>query len=151
MSRDARVARYIELWTGLAAADLAVVDDLVCEQVVFRDPFNTLSGRADFIRLLEHSRSTVTGLGFDMLGQGASVTSAHYYLHWRMTGTVKTIALDITGMSSLLFDEAGKIKSHTDHWDAAGQFYELLPLIGPALRAVKRRVGVKPCRMPPRR
>ena len=58
-----------------------------------------------------------------------------------MTGTVKTIALDITGMSSLLFDEAGKIKSHTDHWDAAGQFYELLPLIGPALRAVKRRVG----------
>lgn len=142
MRRDRIIARYIELWVGLAAADLSVIRDLTSDKIVFKDPFNTVYGQADFIRLLDHSRHAVRDLKFNILGQGASATSAHYYLHWRMTGSVKTLALDITGMSSLLFDEAEKIKSHTDHWDAGEQFYELLPLIGPALRVVKRRAAL---------
>ena len=142
MTREPLIARYTDLWVGLATADLSVVGDLTCDQVVFKDPFNTVSGQADFIRLLAHSRNTVTDIRFDILGQAASTSSDHYYLHWRMTGAVKTLALDITGMSSLLFNEAGKIKSHTDHWDAGEQFYELLPLIGPMLRMVKRRAAL---------
>ena len=44
-------------------------------------------------------------------------------------------------MSELHFDEAGTLRAHIDHWDAAGQLYEKLPGIGWLLRRIRRRLA----------
>ncbi len=44
------------------------------------------------------------------------------------------------GVTHLRFDRDQRITTHTDLFDAAGGFYEALPVIGTMLRAVKRRL-----------
>jgi len=51
--------------------------------------------------------------------------------------TVQTIH----GASHLKFDAAGLIAYHRDYWDAAEELYAKLPLIGPVVRFLKRRLA----------
>jgi hypothetical protein len=44
-------------------------------------------------------------------------------------------------MSEVQFDEAGSVRAHIDHWDAAGQLYEKLPVIGWILRRIRARLA----------
>lgn len=37
----------------------------------------------------------------------------------------------------MLFDDSGKVIEHIDYWDAGGQVYERLPLLGSILRQVR--------------
>jgi len=52
-------------------------------------------------------------------------------------GVVQTIH----GASHLRFDAAGRIAYHRDYWDAASELYAKLPLIGPVMRYLQRRLG----------
>ena len=47
----------------------------------------------------------------------------------------------IHGASHLKFDTTGRIAYHRDYWDAADELYAKLPLIGPVMRYLKRRLG----------
>jgi hypothetical protein len=58
-----------------------------------------------------------------------------------MDFTFRNRRFSIDGVSEVAFDEAGKVRSHIDHWDAAGGLYERLPLIGAVLRHLRRRLG----------
>jgi hypothetical protein len=42
-------------------------------------------------------------------------------------------------MSELRFAADGRVREHIDHWDAAAQVYERLPLIGGLMRLIRRR------------
>ena len=41
----------------------------------------------------------------------------------------------------MAFDGDGRVLSHLDHWDAGGQFYARLPVLGTLIRLVKRRLA----------
>ena len=47
----------------------------------------------------------------------------------------------IHGASHLRFDAAGRIVYQRDDWDAADDLYAKLPLIGPVMRHLKRRMA----------
>ena len=47
----------------------------------------------------------------------------------------------LDGMSEVRFDNSGRVIEHFDHWDAAGQLYERLPIIGTVLRTIRRRLA----------
>ena len=47
----------------------------------------------------------------------------------------------IHGATLLRFDADGRISEHRDYWDAAGELYAKLPLIGPLMRWLKHRLG----------
>jgi steroid delta-isomerase len=47
----------------------------------------------------------------------------------------------IHGASQLRFDGEGRVCHHRDYWDAAGELYESLPLLGGVLRLLKRRLS----------
>jgi hypothetical protein len=44
-------------------------------------------------------------------------------------------------MSEVAFGADGRALSHIDHWDAGGQFYARLPVLGTLIRLVKRRLA----------
>jgi steroid delta-isomerase len=47
----------------------------------------------------------------------------------------------IHGTSLIRFAVDGRVLSHRDYWDAAGELYEQLPVIGSVMRALKRRMA----------
>ena len=135
---------WVRLFEDLAEAGVPAPGELARlarEDVHFRDPFNDLRGLDALDRLLLHTRRTVQDLVFrvgDRAWSGDTV-----YLRWEMTGRVPVIGpWRVEGLSQVRFDADGRVAEHLDHWDAAGQFYGHLPLVGALLRLIRSRAAV---------
>ena len=139
MNRDwleQRCNGWIAVFAGLGIDGVPSIESLaeVAEtDVRFSDPFNDIRGLEALHKLLEHTRSQVTSLQFEVQDRAWSGNTV--YIKWRMTGHVRVIGeWVVDGVSEVVFSEDAKVKSHIDHWDAAAQFFGHLPLIGQLLR-----------------
>ena len=113
---------------------------LLSDDVRFIDPFNQLVGRDAVHAMLADFAARVRAPRFDVLYQGWDGDVC--LLRWWMRGEVAIIGdWRVAGVSELHFDADDRICLHIDHWDAAGQLYERLPLIGALLRWLRRRVA----------
>ncbi|HVE13128.1 MAG TPA: nuclear transport factor 2 family protein [Elusimicrobiota bacterium] len=67
-----------------------------------------------------------------------------YYFHWRMDILFKKFRKgklqSSYGISHIRFDKDGKVVYHQDYWDAAGNFFEKIPLLGAGIRFIKRQL-----------
>ncbi len=131
------LAAYIRFYETLSRERLDELRRLATPTVRFKDPFNDLRG----IEALIGATAAMFRFGtprFEILD--AALSERAGYLLWRYTvDTASPRPWTIDGMTELRFDAAGLIAEHIDHWDAAGQLYEKLPLIGGLLRRIKRR------------
>ncbi|MBM3526440.1 MAG: nuclear transport factor 2 family protein [Alphaproteobacteria bacterium] len=136
----AAYARFYETMTPQTLPDIA---GLLAPNARFKDPFNDVRGAEQVIALLTMMYRHGTPR-FEVLDQAVSERAG--YLLWRYTsdpgGNRPPWVID--GMSELRFDTDGRVIEHVDHWDAASQFYERLPLVGWLIRRVKRRLRVGP-------
>jgi hypothetical protein len=66
-------------------------------------------------------------------------------LTWDMTFRIRRLRplelRTIHGATHLKFDATGRVAYHRDYWDAAEELYAKLPLIGPLMRWLRRRMG----------
>jgi steroid delta-isomerase len=134
----------VALFTQLDSEGVPSLDRLAAlssDDVHFRDPFNDLRGREALHRLLAHTRQQVSGARFEVLDTAWSGRTA--YLRWTMTGRLRWIGdWRVVGVSEIRFGSDGRVAAHLDYWDAAEQFYGLLPLIGPLVRLIRSALRV---------
>lgn len=131
---------YLAAFEALTPHTLDSLVALVDEDVRFRDPFNDCRGRPAFRKIFERMFEDVESPVFSVTYRisDAERTIAHWVFTFRFRGRDKVI----TGLSELTFDHrSGLLLAHVDYWDAAGQFYEDLPLLGPLLRWLRRRIA----------
>ncbi len=137
------VARIVAFYQNLRPADVDRVAEFYAEDAYFRDPFNDVRGAAAIAAIfhrmfaaLDDCRFVVTDVVRD--GSGA-------FLVWDFTYRVRRFRpqrqCSIHGASHLRFDAAGRVCWHRDYWDAADELYAKLPVVGPLLRLLKRRLG----------
>jgi len=70
-------------------------------------------------------------------------------LHWTMRfrpapstkGGAPGTEWTLHGMSRVRFAADGRVAEHVDHWDSGGQLYARLPLLGPVIRWLQRRLA----------
>lgn len=140
MTGDPRVARVAALFQALAPADLDRLGEFYAADARFKDPFNDVRGLdavrgvfAHMFRALESPRFAVR----DRVEQGDRA-----FLTWdfsfRLRGAPATHV--VHGGSLITFDAHGRIAEHVDYWDSADLF-ETLPLVGAAMRWLKRRAS----------
>lgn len=118
------------------------LDSVVTADVRFRDPFNEVVGVEAYRRLLAKVFEAVPDVRFTVSHQ--AVDGEMCFLRWRCTGTLKAMATKpwlVESMSELRFGPDGCARGRIDHWDAAQQFYERLPIIGGLLRLIWRRLS----------
>lgn len=139
--------RYILALQTLTAASLDELLELVSPAVQFTDPFNDCRGRAayravfsDMLNALDGHRFSVTRRAWctDGPARDALIT-------WSLEGKLPRLGgrnWRVQGSSLLTFDADGLLLAHVDYWDAAGQLYELLPVVGPVARYLRRRLRV---------
>jgi len=135
-----RADSYIRFYETMTQDSLAQLPELVTHDVHFADPFNDVRGVAALQRVMLKTMH-------DLPDQRFVVTRRAWdgdlcLMCWTFEGHTKGgQRLSIEGMSELTFAADGKVARHIDHWDAATQFYEKLPLLGGILRFIRRRIA----------
>jgi hypothetical protein len=132
---------YMRFYQDLRPETVSRLDRLAVPEVHFKDPFNDFRSR-------DRMKQVFTSM-FHKLEQPRFIIRDHAisqqmtYMRWgfsfRTPSTPRPTTIE--GMSEVKFDMAGQVTSHIDHWDAAEQFYERLPVLGWVLRQIKARMA----------
>ena len=123
----------------LTAAQLAAV---YAEDVVFRDPLHTLFGLPAVTAYFAELGKNLNTCRFEFIDEIITPDSAH--ITWMMRFSHRSIAggkeLAVRGMT-LVKISGDRINYHEDSFDLGAMIYENLPLVGSAVKAVKRHVA----------
>ena len=143
MTRSVALSRFVDYWQTLTPATVAAITAIYTTDAYFRDPFNDVTGIdkirhifADmFVRLDEPKFNIVE-----------TIEEPHgALLVWDFTFRIKTLKPQLTrrihGTSHIRFAADGRVEYHRDYWDAAGELYEQLPIVGSLMRWLKKRAG----------
>jgi len=107
----------------------------------FRDPFNDVQG-VDAIRaIFEHMFRTTGAPRFvvrDVVGSDALA-----FVTWDFTFELRGTQYAIHGATRFALDAQGRVMDHRDYWDAAGELWARLPVLGVAVRWLRRRFGAR--------
>ena len=105
----------------------------------FKDPFNEVRGIGAIEHIFRHMFVQVEEPRFVVTGRFSGEDGAMllWEFHFRTHG-LGAQALCVKGASHLRFDAAGRVAEHRDYWDAAGELYARLPLIGAPMRLLLR-------------
>jgi steroid delta-isomerase len=140
---DAAVERIVAFFEHLAPADAERIGDFYATDAYFRDPFNEIRGVAEIARVFRHMFEQLADCRFEITETVAANNGA--FLIWDFTFRVKSwrpgTVHKIQGASHIKFASDGKVSYHRDYWDAAGELYATLPLIGPVMRFLRRRLA----------
>jgi hypothetical protein len=131
--------RYIEFLEGLDRAGLRDLDGYVTEDVEFRDPFHDTVGSRALRRIFEDMFEKVSDVRFRVEHRASFETGG--FFSWSLEGELRGKPWRVDGITEVAFADDGRVRAHIDQWDAASQFYEHFPLIGPLLRRLRRRVA----------
>jgi limonene-1,2-epoxide hydrolase len=143
MNGDA-ATRYQRYWEELTPATVERLRDLATPDMRFADPFNDVVGVDKVIAVLRAGFADAEGLAFDFRDRAQSVGGTWYY-RWQCRfrpRRFKGPPWVIEGMSEVRFDAAGRVVEHVDHWDAGGQFYARIPVLGWLIGLVRKRLRV---------
>ena len=135
--------RLVAFYENLAAADVARLVDLYAPDATFRDPFNEVRGVAAIQRIFANMFEHLADCRFRILD--TVIDERGTLLTWDFTFRIRRfrpqVEQRIHGASHVRFDALGRVTYHRDYWDAAEELYAKLPLIGPVIRWLGRRMG----------
>ncbi|MQP66656.1 nuclear transport factor 2 family protein [Niveispirillum sp. SYP-B3756] len=132
---------YLRFYQELRPETVSRLDRLAVPDVHFKDPFNDFRSRDRMKQVFARMFQRVEQPRFII--RDHAISEQMTYLRWgfsfRTAGAPRPTTIE--GMSEVKFDMAGQVTSHIDHWDAAEQFYERLPVLGWVLRQIKARMA----------
>ena len=135
------LAQFKAFYDGFSPAWVERLEELYAPSFAFKDPFHAIE--ADFPALRAYFTRVLTALAFnkfivDDVATGRDGSYARWRWEWKRKD--RDPLRTVVGTTHLRFAADGKIAFHHDIFDAAEGFYETLPLLGGALRMVKKRL-----------
>jgi ketosteroid isomerase-like protein len=135
------VARVVQFFEHLSAADVARIGELYAPDAYFKDPFNEVRGAPQIARIFGHMFEQVDAPRFVVhetvvQGDAAFLTWDFVFGFRRPLPAGERI---VRGCSHLRFEADGRVGFHRDYWDVAEELYEKIPLLGGLMRALRRR------------
>jgi steroid delta-isomerase len=126
-------------YESLRPDTVAGIARLYAADAYFKDPFNEVRGVAAIERIFHHMFVQVEAPRFVVTARfpGDDGAMLLWEFHFRTRG-LGAQTLCVKGASHLRFDGAGQVREHRDYWDAAGELYARLPLIGAPMRLLLR-------------
>ena len=143
MSNTDATARIVAFFAQLAPADAERIGEFYAADAHFRDPFNDVRGTAEIARVFRHMFEQLADCRFVITE--TVVGDAGAFLVWDFTFRIRSWKPDETrtvhGVTHVRFAEDGKVSYHRDYWDAASELYAKLPVIGPVMRFLQRKLA----------
>lgn len=137
--RQAALDAYARAYEALTPDTIEALLALTAPDIRFKDPFNDVRGQAALRGLFQHMFQAAGDPRFVV--HHAVLSGDTGLLRWGFAAQLRGLGpWRVEGMSEIRFDAENRIVEHLDHWDAAEQFYEKLPVIGWLLRLIRRRM-----------
>ena len=136
---DPRTANVVQFYAPMTPSSLTELPGIYAEQATFKDPFNEVRGLPAIHTVFSHMFETLTRPRFVVLNtmtQGDEAWITWNFLIQRPQGE-----WSIHGATHLRYAEDGRIKQHRDYWDPAQELYARLPILGPLVRWLTRRLS----------
>ncbi|NBT53993.1 MAG: nuclear transport factor 2 family protein [Betaproteobacteria bacterium] len=137
------VARVVTFFETLTPDSVAGIGQIYDGQARFKDPFNDVTGVPAIKRIFDPMFASLHEPRFVVTQQ--VVQGDQCFLTWEFHFRFRTYRPAqhqiILGASHLVFASTGLVTLHRDYWDAAEELYEKLPLLGSAMRWLKRRAN----------
>lgn len=134
-----RLDAVVDFYEHLTPQRLVELSELYAADAVFKDPFNDVRGVAAIERIFRHMFDQVESPRFSVHTRILQEREA--MLGWHFSFRARGRAIEVRGVTHIVFDAHGRISLHRDYWDAAEELYAKLPLIGPLMRWLARRLG----------
>ena len=143
MTRSAELVRLVDYWQTLTPASVNELPTLYAADAYFRDPFNDITGIEKIQHIFADMFVRLDAPKFEII---ETIEESHgAFLIWDFTFRIKALRPEqnrrIHGTSHIRFAPNGLVQYHRDYWDAAGELYEQLPLVGILIRFLKKRAG----------
>lgn len=140
MSTNLHTQRVAQAFEGLSPTSLPSLLELYAPQATFKDPFNEVVGQVAIAGIFQHMFDTVDAPRFQVLQTIAQGEQAFLTWDFHFRRRPSGLPLRVHGCTHLRFDAAGRIVMHRDYWDAAEELYAKLPVLGPVMRWLQRRL-----------
>lgn len=134
------IEQFKQFYADDSAVNLARLDDIYADEVVFRDPLHMVRGLPALRDYLAAMYENVTECRFEYLDELIGDDSA--YVKWRMYFRHPKFGnkpICVRGVSQVQFKS--KIVYHEDVYDLGELIYEHVPLLGGATRWLKSRIA----------
>jgi hypothetical protein len=140
MDTRSALARLEVMFSGLTPQNVGDIGRLYTDDAYFKDPFNEVRGSAAIERIFAHMFEQLIEPRFVILQR--AVDGPHAWLTWNLEYRLRPAQAvrRIHGATHLSFSEDGRVDMHRDYWDAAGELYESIPLLGGLLRVIRGRL-----------
>ena len=135
------IERYAGFLEGLTADSVSKLSNHVTSDVHFVDPLNNVVGVDHMTRVFSDMFTEVGPVSFRVTEAYGNASSG--MLAWQFQAKLRGRPWTIEGTTVLRFASDGRVCEHIDHWDAAGQLYERLPIIGWLLGVLRRRLATR--------
>lgn len=134
----ASMARY---FNALSPETLDQLGDVYSPAVEFKDPMHETRGVSELRKVFEHMFQQLKGVTIQV--EDAHGDERTGFLLWTMDYQFRGKPRSITGTSHLKFAPDGRVISQHDHWDASFPIYGEFPVVGLAMRGIRKLVVKK--------
>ena len=140
-----RLDALTSFYESLSPANLAKLPDFYDEHARFIDPFNDVAGHPGIARIFNDMFEKLESPRFVVTGRYAAIADTppdEAMLRWELRFKTRSLGVGeqaIEGTTRLRFGPDGRVVLHRDYWDAAGELYAKLPLLGGPIRWLARR------------
>ncbi|RYH64364.1 MAG: nuclear transport factor 2 family protein [Alcaligenaceae bacterium] len=135
----ARIDEIAHWFATLSPDTLASIGEVYGARAHFKDPFNDVVGIDAIERVYAHMFDGLTQPRFEI--DVAQATGSHAFLVWRFLARWRAHDILVHGSTHLQLDQAGLIADHRDYWDTSEELFERIPLLGGALRAMRKKLA----------
>jgi len=140
---QSRIDALVHFYETLTPDRVGGFDFYYAEDAYFKDPFNEVRRLEDIREIFARMFLQVADPRFvvkERVGDGRGLILV-WDLSFRMRSWKPQQVQVIHGVSHLRFRDDGKVTYHRDYWDTGEELYEKLPLIGGAVRFLRRIIG----------
>ena len=137
MENVSRFQQFLEAGSDQRAE---IVESLYAEKMDFKDPMNEALSREHFKRIDDDLYKQLKEIQF--MVEEAYGDESCGMVKWVMTYRFRGKSREIQGVSHIKFDESAQICFQRDYWDASFPVYGEFPLIGLAMRGIRKLLRV---------
>ena len=139
----AAVGRFVSFLSDLSTATVKTrVRDVYAPKLYFNDTLKTIRDVDELEKYFLASDDAMASYGLKV--EQVTSTPEGVYVRWRMDIVFRKFHAgelqSSFGITHVRFDKDGRAVYHQDYWDSGSNFYEKIPVLGAAIRAVKRRL-----------
>ncbi len=143
-SETAALKRFSEFFDDFAPDRIArLLDATYAPDVYFNDNLKAVRGSTELAKYLNESASGVEDCRV-LFEDFSRNKDGEYLVRWKMLIRFRKFARGrdtwTVGISHVRFAGDGRVTYQQDYWDSALGVYQYIPLLGAAIRAIRRRL-----------